>query len=385
MATTASINPDILAWARRRTGMSLESLSQAMKVPEERLAHWESGKTGPTFAQARTLAAKLHIPFAYFYLSAPPEEDLPIPDLRTLGDRIPERFSPEFRDLISDVLYKYDWYREERIREGFEALPFIASFANSRTHPDAVAGDIRDKFGVESLRATARNPDDYLTRLVRRAEDLGIWVLRSGIVGNNTHRPLAVEEFRGFAIADHVLPLVFLNARDARAAQIFSLMHEVAHLWIGRSGVSNPALTQRGDASAQNVEAVCNAIAAEVLVPHESLLNAWDKGLDIAANARGLTSRYRVSSVVIARRVYDLGLVDYEAFVAFFQEETAKWRKLSGKGDFNRSSAARFGRDFRHAVVMKAMSGDLLWREAAALLNVKPKTLKTMYRNIQDG
>src|SRR5262249_30123596 len=154
------------------------------------------------------------------------------------------------------------------------------------TDPDIVAADMRDTFGIDDeLREEAQSSDQFLRAYVRRVEATGILVLRAGVVESNTHRPLRVDEFRGFVISDELAPLVFINARDAKTAQIFTLTHEIAHLWFGQSGISSPA-EYRGPESA--TERLCNRVAAESLVPRTVLLRRWDNAADAMLNLQSL-------------------------------------------------------------------------------------------------
>ena len=132
-------------------------------------------------------------------------------------------------------------------------------------------------------RNTTRTWQAFLKLLIQKSEALGIWVLCNGIVGNNTHRTLDVEDFRGFAIADPVCPLVFINNKDAKAAQIFTLVHELAHIWIGQNGISDVGLENDLELEHGEVEAFCNQVAAEVLVPAHVLQDRWQDDSDVRA------------------------------------------------------------------------------------------------------
>lgn len=158
--------------------------------------------------------------------------------------------------------------------------------------------------------------------------------MRSGIVGNNTHRPLSVDEFRGFVVADPYAPVIFINGKDARAAQIFTLIHELAHIWLGASGVSNERLgdTHHRDA---DVEKICNATAAEFLVPASELRTRWKGDIDFSTQVRDLTRVFKVSGVVIARRATELKLVSWEEFFAFYQREREAWATTTKKASLS--------------------------------------------------
>ena len=290
---------------------------------------WEEGASRPSFRQASRWADVTHVPFAYLFLSKPPEGAPSIPDLRTIAGSASQAESADFIDALTSVEFKMDWYRDYRVSRGAEKLPFVGRFlTRSQPTPDVVAKDMRQVLRLSADdRRTARNWDEYLRLLVTRAEEAGIWVMRSGVVGNNTHRPLSVDVFRGFAISDPVVPLVFINVRDARAAQIFTLAHELAHLWIGETGISDPFAENLAPAASGGVEALCNATAAELLVPRDEFEREWRPRDELVENASRLSTHFRVSRIVIAIRAKVLKLVTATDFQDFLASERAKWAR----------------------------------------------------------
>ena len=243
MSTEAFITPDVLRWALDRRGLPDEEVARRVSVKPERLREWKGGSRRPTLRQAQTLAQKLSIPLGYLFLSERPTEEFPLPDLRTVGDAPPGTPSPELVAVVYDALNKQQWYREYLESQGEEPIEFVGS-RSVNDDPDDVAEDIRSRLGVnDAMRQDAATWEQFLTNFVRAAEAAGILVLRSGIVEANTQRPLDVEEFRGFAISDEFAPLVFINGKDAKAAQIFTLAHEIAHLWLGGKRYLEPGLS----------------------------------------------------------------------------------------------------------------------------------------------
>jgi Zn-dependent peptidase ImmA (M78 family) len=348
---------------------------------------WVTGERKPTFRQARRIAEITHIPFGYLYLPAPPDEPLPIADFRTVGDEPLSPLSGDFRDVLNDVMRKQAWFREYRQQQGEQPLPFIGSY-DVGASPVEIAINIKRTLGItDQDRAATQNWEEYLRVLTGKAEESGILVMRSGIVGNNTHRQLLVDEFRGFAIADIYAPVVFLNGKDAKAAQIFTLVHELAHLWLGESGVSNERLGTRTNHS-QDVEKICNATAAEFLVPADIFRAAWNIHADFATQARDLARAFRVSGIVIGRRAVELGLAQWAEFAAFYQSEREAWAvaaaRQAGGGDAYRTSAARNSKRLTKAVLETAFEGRMLLRDASKLLGVAPANLKKLASSV-DG
>jgi Zn-dependent peptidase ImmA (M78 family) len=384
----ALINNELLAWALARSGLEPEALAKKLNVKPAAVDAWLDGGDKPTFVQAQKAAATLGVPFGYLYLRQPPEDHLPIPDFRTVrGER--SKLDVNTRSLLSDVLYKRDWFRDHREQNGFDPLPFVGSFS-LQDDPVILAKNIRDQLHGPDGRIQSNNYEDYLRLLMGTAEDVGIWVMRTGIVGNNTHRPLDVSDFRGLAIADKLTPIILINGQDSTSAQIFTFAHELAHIWLGQSGVSNVNIGSSDFGTRNSVEKFCNKVAAEFLIPEQSFRNWWRPDLQLVNQVDDLASQYRVSRIVVARRARDLNYIDDATYSAFYAMEAKRWREAvvkkreaGGGGDFFRTLPVRNGKSFTKAVVREAIRGGMLLRDAASLLGVQPGKIRELYERIE--
>jgi Zn-dependent peptidase ImmA (M78 family)/transcriptional regulator with XRE-family HTH domain len=371
--TEALVNADSLKAARKRAGLALADVAERMGQPEDKVQAWERGDARPTFVQAKKMANVLHVPFASLFAAPTVAPTVDLPDLRTVGGRgARARFSIDLIEVYQDALFKQGWVSDAR-REEAAPLAFVGA-GRGIGDPAAGAIAIRKLLGIDAAtRRGAPQADDFLRVLVQRAEAAGILVLRSSTVGSNTHRPLDVAEFRGFAISDEYAPLVFINTHDAKAAQVFTFIHELAHLWRAETGVSRPdiELAQRKHAEA---EAFCDAVAAEALVPAAELTPVWSKGERLASNADRLRRTFKVSGLVVARRARDLGLVTQKAYAAYAAEEMARVYKRSGDSgpSFLTMVKLRNGAVVTEMVVRAVQAGRLLYRDASLLLGVQP-------------
>lgn len=380
--TKAMVTPNLLVWARERRGLELSDLASRLRVKTQVLADWETGEQMPTFRQAQNFAKALYVPFGYLYLLEPPIEELPIADFRAIPGQVPPKPSPDLLDLISDVVAKQQWFQEHRESEGIEELPFIGHFTTAYSE-EAVAADIRDVIDVEGARQQVSSWEEFMWALTRNAEISGIMVMRSGTVGNNPHRPLDAQEFRGFSISDHISPLIFINGRDFKGAQLFTLAHQMAHIWTGEGGVSNPDYGLQLKQEDNAVELFCNRVAAETLVPSKDFKSQWSlDNPSVDDNLNRLSNHYKVSSMVILRQALDNGLVtDFEYRESYSQMvEQASQTTQAGEsgGNFCHTLAARNGTIFTKAVITSASDGTLMSSEAADMLGVKVKTLPTI-------
>lgn len=229
MSTRVDVTPSVLRWALARAG-----------IDEDVAAHkhrWLADQRKPTFKQLEAFANTTHVPTAMLLLKEPPRETLPIPDMRTHGGTGVREPSGDLLDTIYLCQRRQDWYREFAINEGATPLEFIGS-TSLDDDPSGVASHLSRLLGTDSDHSRGR-PTDFRRALVKRIEGLGVMVMISGIVGNQTRRPLSVDEFRGFALTDPVAPLIFVNNNDAKTAQNFTLVHELAHLFLGHSALSD--------------------------------------------------------------------------------------------------------------------------------------------------
>jgi Zn-dependent peptidase ImmA (M78 family)/transcriptional regulator with XRE-family HTH domain len=366
------LSPRVLRWARERARLSSELLAHRAGVPRDEVDQWErTGLVG--VRRAERIAQATRTPLGYLYLQEPPIDQLPLPDFRALHDEVPESPSPELLDVIVDAARRVEWYRGFVIRGGAPRPDFVGVLRPD-TNVATAADRIRTKHGLTTdLRARASSWEEALRFEVDRLEATGILVTRNGVVGNNTHRPLDVEEFRAFAIADEYAPLIFLNARDAKAAQMFSLMHELVHIWLGQSAVTNLKLTIP---SAEGHERFTNSVAAEVLMPEAELRDAWRRNGGAENPVLAIARQFKVSTLVVLRRLYDIDSLTWETFRERYvaEEEAFARRGPQGDdsgGDFYRTQTVRSSRRLATAVIQETLEGRTSWREAFQLLGLK--------------
>lgn len=364
MADRVHIKPKLFQWAQERSRIGEEELcAKFPKYPQ-----WLSGEVDPTMKQLENFAARTYTPLGYFFLNEPPEEPLPIPDYRTVTDRRVAKPSPHLLDTIYAVQLRQEWMRGFLIEQGEQPLAFIGS-RTMQDSPESVAADIRKTLDLEIRWSRSLSTwEDALRALVQKIESVGVLVMINGVVENNTHRPLDVEEFRGFVMSDPYAPIIFINGTDAKAAQMFTLVHELAHLWLGEGGISD---FKELLPSENEVELFCNKVAAEFLVPAEEMRSAWQEIKDEEKRFERLARFFKVSPVVVARRVLDLELISRAAYFAFYKEykEAAAKRRAnaSGGGNFYLTLGSRLGKRFPAAVYSAAKEGRLQYRDAYQL------------------
>lgn len=378
MSQAAFVNPSLLTWSRERAGLSTEQVAKKLPVKPDRVQSWEAGETKPTFLQAQKWASVAHIPFGFLFLQQPPVEQLPLPDLRTVGGIAPQRPSLELLDTVRDAIRKQDWYLEYLQHQEHQSLAFVGRF-NSRSQVAEVVDDIRRTLGVNPDMARL-DYDKYSRALIDAAEAVGILVMRSGIALGNTHRKLEVSEFRGFAISNAYAPVVFINSSDAPTARLFTLLHELAHIWIGSSGVSDG-----NTANGRDDERFCNAVAGEFLAPEAQFRALWNPDIHWEANLAPLATRFHISKLAIGRRALDLGYISQAHYSAYYRMILKAFQdEKGGAGDYYRNTTAKNSPRLSKAVLTEAMSGRMLLREAGHLLGVQPAKLRTLASKITE-
>jgi Predicted Zn peptidase len=374
----------MLKWACRRAGVSVDALAQRPAL--RKLPEWLSGDEQPTFKQLEAFAKATHTPFGFLFLPEPPDEPLPIPDLRTMRGERTERPSANMLDTIYTCQQRQDWYRENAQTMDEEPLTFVGSVQGGADVLETAA-QIRAALGLETpLSELAATNAEVLRKLLDRLDALGVLVMVSGYVGTNTRRRLDPNEFRGFALVDPLAPLIFVNGQDSKAVQLFTLIHELAHIWAGQSGVSDVASSPRHD-----VERWCNAVAAEVLVP----LDEFRRVVRPGTQPERLAAKYRVSTLVILRRMLDAGFLTREEHDHAYDQELARLNALlarrknanaGGGGNYYATARYRLGKRFATAVIASAWEGRSTFAEAFRLLGCRNvKTLEALGERLGIG
>ncbi|HKR10525.1 MAG TPA: ImmA/IrrE family metallo-endopeptidase [Pyrinomonadaceae bacterium] len=262
---------------------------------------------------------------------------------------------------------RQEWYRNFARSERLSSLSFVGSVSLQASVESTAAMMRRTlSFDIEERR---RMPTwtDALRLFIGQADEAGIMVMCSGVVLNNNHRPLDPEEFRGFAISDDLAPLVFINGADTKAAQMFTLAHELAHIWLGQSAVSDAEASSIPD---HQVERWCNNVAAELLVPLEMIKHEYNSGSSLRPELDRLARVFKVSTLVILRRIHDAGGLTKNEFWHEYNKELERLRAIakSSGGNFYLTQAARVSKRFARALVISTLEGQTLHRDAFRLL-----------------
>lgn len=371
MSVRVEVRPSVLEWARARSGVAPEDWDR--RFP--RFEAWLAGDAAPTLKQLEDFARKTHTPVGFLFLDEPPVEPVPIPDFRTVGDRpvgAGEVVSADLLDVVYTAQARQEWYRDHQLLNGEPPLGFVGTVTTA-TQPEQAAAAMSEVLAWDAeARERCRTWDDALTRLRESAEAAGVLVMISGIVGSDTHRKLDPGEFRGFALADPYAALVFINGADSKAAQVFTLAHELAHLWLGETALSDldPA-SLRTNA----VERWCNQVAAELLVPMAEFRAAFDPTADLADQLQPLAELFRVSTQVILGRVREAGHLSWDEYLHELGLERERIAAIVAErgsgGNYYNTKPVQVGKRFARALVASAMEGQTSYTEAFRLLGLK--------------
>lgn len=384
MPVHVAVQPELLRWAVNRAGLSMEQL----QAENSKLSEWLSGEKQPTLTQLETFAARTRAPIGQLFLAEPPEEQLPIADMRTIGSDGVRRPSANLLDTIYLCQLRQDWYRDYALEQGFDEVAFVGS-VKLELPPHEVAEMIRELLAPE-LQQLGSTALEARSNLAHGIERRGVLVMINGVVGANSRRKLDVQEFRGFALADRYAPVIFVNGADTKTAQVFTLIHELAHLFLGHSALSDTACAE--NSSGLNAEELwCNAVAAEVLVPEQQIRELWNGACD-TESLRHLSKRFKVSGQVILRRLFDLEFLTWEKYQHLLEEQkrlSAEYAERQDKqsgGDFYRTHPLRVGGNLVRAVAASVQEGGTSYRDGYQLLGVaKHETFEKLIGKVKSG
>ena len=372
---TVKVQHNILNWVMKKAEDEVVSTSVL-----ELLKKWISGEKTPTFNQIETVSKKVNIPFGYFFLNEPPVEECDIVEYRTIDSvsvNDPSRNLIDTVDMMSNVQEWMAEYNKENLAEGYSFVGRASKQHNVR----AVVKDILSELDMpEDWFAEFKNASDAFRYIRSKLTAIGILVMMNGVVGNNTHRKLDIEEFRAFTLIDKYAPLIFINSADTNNGKLFSLLHETVHVWIGKNSFYNDYYGN-SDLVGKD-EQFCNAVAAEILVPDAFFASKWDELVgDPQERIEELSKYFVCSNFVLLRKALSCKKIsrdDYNSLSAlykamFHKNKTANEKKGSGE-DFYRTLNSKWDRRFVLALAASAKSGQTLYSDAYRLTNTTGKT-----------
>lgn len=360
-----------LEWAANNIGLQLRDvafkISNSTKTREKILAGILS------IPQAEQLAKETRVPFGYLFIENPPKIDKPsIPDLRQLQNHEPLGF--DFEDTLKSIKVKQAWYIDYLKDSGASPLEFVGLFSPDNASYLDITKKMRDLLNLNDHSTLAKlNEEEYLKLITTRIEEIGVLVFRNGVVNSNTKRKLNFREFRGFALVDNLAPAIFINGSDAKSAWIFTLIHELAHIFLNVEGVSD------FDTNGHNpIEVLCNKVAGEFLVPQHIFVLMWDQH---ARDYSTLSKYFKVSRLVIARRALDLKKIHKSEYEEISTAAYNATKKQEGGGNAYFNYPIRNSRTLLSTITNQALSGSITLREAARVMNMSPHTIMTYARD----
>ena len=373
-----NIAPEVLTWALKQADADSIDTSVLLRVQQ-----WIEGVKKPTFHQIEELSKKTRIPLGYFFLKTPPKEKIRLIDFRTIDSVELINPSRELVDTIFDMEMICNWLHDYRAEEGFGTCQAVGC-AKGKNDPIEIAKSIRDHLTIANDWYTkTRGADDSFSYIREKINQIGITVMMSGIVRNNTRRVLNIEEFRAFALIDDMAPLIFINSVDSHGGRLFSLFHELAHIFLGENDLFNDR--QRTISNISPNETLCNGIAAELLVPRDDFVMEWDANLteDIVDKVSSIAKKFHCGLIVIARKALDNNRLSRDIYnriaksvIELYRE--SKEEKGSGGGNFYNTLSCRVDRVLVQSICAGLTEGRITYPEAFRLTNTNMKTFPNL-------
>ncbi len=391
MKTKVDISPAILKWV-----MAHGQIDDLPSRTRGLLESWVSGEKEPTFNQIELVSRATGIPLGYFFLQTPPQEDLSIVEYRTIDSVELNNPSRNLIDTLHDMDRIQEWMRNALISDGSAPLAFIGSL-NGETSVERFAQSVRTLLGIEKTWYKKTHSAEESFSLIRNAiSSTGTIVMMSGIVGNNTHRPLNIDEFRAFSIIDEYAPLIFINSNDSINGKLFSLLHEFAHICVGENNLFNDRYSS--GAKVKKIETICNAVAAEILVPQSFFVSNWNSEansgtVEIEAVINSLARSFKCGITVIARRAYDNGFINFQQYqttakcAVKLYNDSRRRKKENGEsgGDYYKTAASRIDKRFFAKLVSSVFDGKTLYSDAFRLTNTNRSSFANLVESIGGG
>lgn len=374
---TFDLTPAVINWISEQVRDDADGSIQTT------LHKWASGEQKPTFNQIEKVSKQIRMPFGYFFLQEPPVEDSRILEYRTVESLKLQNPSRELMDTISSMEAVQDWMRDYQIQQGYSEIDIVSSLKDStdiQYNTDVIRHDLDIKADWICSQRDAWEAFKYLRK---KLEALGIIIMLNGVVGQNTHRSLNVEEFRAFTLLDEYAPLIFVNSSDSKNGKLFSLIHEAAHVWLGSDSFYNDRYGDARHVSA--LENICNAIAAEIIVPDDLFTTEWnrqDKAVGHISKVTELAGIFNCSETVIARRALNNHFISEFEYNKISEQAISNYKIMQGRkssgGDFYKNLAVKNDRRLIKALNSSIYEGKTPFTEAYRLTNTNRKTFSEL-------
>ena len=369
-----NISPDVLVWVLKKIADNQREIEIAQLIKD-----WQTGEKKPTFKAVENVSQKIHIPFGYFFLQKPPEEECQLIECRTIDSKALENPSRELIDTVNMMSNVQEWMAEYNKDNGLDELSFVGSFREKFNILDLV-DDIRCELEMKkNWFVDCQNVDESFKYLREKISNLGILVMQNGVVNLNSNRKLNIEEFRAFTLINGYAPLIFINTNDTKNGKIFSLLHELTHIWLGNDNLYNDS--HAGSNKVSKLEQLCNEAAAEILVPDKIFINKWKETEEVSIEKiKSIAQYFKCSSFVIARRALNKKFISkqfYNEFVEEKRKEYALYKKRTsgnGGGNFYSTLISHWDRKFIFALDNSTKTGRTQYLEAYRLVQMNGKT-----------
>ena len=374
-----TIKPAIFDWIMQN--INLDELKARLK---DDFLLWMSGEKAPTFNQLEQFSRTTNIPFGYFFLTTPPIEEMGLLEYRTVDSLNLKQPSRNLVDTIHEMEDVQDWMRDYIKNSDLGELTYVGKFKNL-DNIILIADGIRKILGLEKKWFLNSTGSWESFKLIRsKLEENGILVMMSGIVGANTHRSLDINEFRAFTLIDKFAPLIFINANDSSNGRLFSLVHELTHIWLGENSFYNDYQTHTNGIN--KIEVLCNAVTAEIIVPIDLFNLNWAKSTnyDIYEKIIEIAGYFKCGTTVIARRALDHGFIDKNIYSSIAEAAISKYKEQkneqSSGGNYYNTLKSRIDSRFVHALSNSVYEGKTAFTEAYRLTHTNRKTFSELVR-----
>lgn len=379
-AVNVNIQPEIISWALSQT--QKEKLGDKLM---NNIVQWLDGTKTPTFNQIEDFSRKSNIPLGYFFLKTPPVEKIKLLEYRTIDSAQLANPSRNLIDTVQEMENIQDWMKDYRQELGFDVLPLVGCMKSTRD-VQSVVDRIRKDLELDNTWYTkCKDSREAFGYIRRQLEICGVTVMMNGVVGKNTHRALDINEFRAFAMVDEWAPLIFINAADSNGARLFSLLHEAAHIWLGIDDLYNDRHNRIEGVSA--VEVMCNAVAAELIVPKDIFLNKWNESVaDVYAAVTELAGYFRCGEIVIARKALDCQKITHNVYDRVVRMAIDNYNQMKEKrerpgGNYYNTMGSRLDGTFVKALCESVNMGRTSYTEAYRLTNTSCKTFSEIVQH----